>query len=81
MEELRNVIVSTLVYPGWLTKTLNQVKVNLADGLDNKYIKSILGVYAMVCHVRGQILTRGGVPDTGGRYMPPGARCLTYLAL
>ncbi len=48
MEKLRDVIVSTLVYPGWLTKTLNQVKVNLADGLDNTYIKSILGVYAMV---------------------------------
>lgn len=33
MEELRDVIVGTLVYPGWLTKTLNQVIVNLADGL------------------------------------------------
>ena len=48
MEELRDVIVSTLVYPGWLTKTLNQVKVNVADGLDNPFLKTILGAYATV---------------------------------
>lgn len=48
LEELRDVIISRMIYPGWLTNVLNQVKVNMEEGLDNAYIKTILGVYASI---------------------------------
>lgn len=48
LEELRDVVIGSIIHPGWLTKVLNQVKINVSDGLDNPYVKTILGTYAMV---------------------------------
>lgn len=48
LEELRNVVISTLMHPRWLTKALNQVKINVAEGLENSYVKTILGTYSMI---------------------------------
>lgn len=48
LEELRDVVISTMIYPRWLTKALNQVKKNVADGLENTYIKTILETYSRV---------------------------------
>lgn len=46
LKEFRDVVVSTMMHPGWLTMPLNKVKENVEDGLDNENIKQILNAYA-----------------------------------
>lgn len=46
LKEFRDVVVSTMMHPGWLTKPLTKVKGNVEDGLDNEFIKQILNAYA-----------------------------------
>ena len=46
MQTLKDVVISTRIHPGWLTKALNHVKINVDEGLENKYIKGILSIYA-----------------------------------
>lgn len=45
LKEFRDVIVSTMMHPGWLTKPLTKVKRYVEDGLENEYIKQILNAY------------------------------------
>ena len=46
MQMLKDLLISTRIHPGWLAKTLNHIKINVVEGLENKYIKDILSVYA-----------------------------------
>ena len=46
MQMLKDLLISTRIHPRWLTKTLNHIKINVDEGLENKYIKEILSVYA-----------------------------------
>ena len=48
MSGLSDMIVSSLIYPSWLVKVLNQVKLNVTDGLNNSYLRSIIDAYALV---------------------------------
>ena len=45
LREMKEVVISTGIHPVWLTKTLDHVKANVDDGLENKYLKEILSVY------------------------------------
>lgn len=46
LKEFRDVVVSTMMHSGWLTKPLTKVKRYVEDGLENEYIKQILNAYA-----------------------------------
>lgn len=46
LRTLRDVVFEREVHPGWLTKALNQVRLNVEDGVKNSYMREILTAYA-----------------------------------
>ena len=48
LEELRDLVISSMIHPGWMTKVLNLVKKNVAEGLNNPHVKTILDTYSKV---------------------------------
>ena len=47
LNEMKEVVISIGIHPSWLTKTLDHVKANVDEGLENRNIKEILSIYSV----------------------------------